>query len=408
MHKKSFTLVELMLVIAILAILAAIAIFVLNPARLFNNFQDVKRISDISTINKIIVFMESWEQNGLNYGTSTNLYISLPDDNPSCTSYALSILPSGYAYYCSSLENYKKTDGTGWIPLNFSTADNKYLSLLPVDPTNDTTYFYTYFPGGSYELTAYLKNLNDNSLHDQGSLTGVFELGTPNRIFSTPLQRDKGLVGFWDFNETIGGVGYDKSGNGNDGHFTNGASRAVALRSEKTLILDGRDDYIRISHNDNLNPINLLTVTAWIKAGEWRANHWDGVVVGKVDWAGAGSRGYELRTGNNGMLSFLIGDGSNWLERVDATLMSTTEWYYVVGEFDGSALKTYINGSFVSEKIIGNKSISPTTYDLNIGRCPFAAERVFNGYIDNIRIYNRVVSEEELGAIYNWEKGKYQ
>jgi len=59
MYKKSFTLVELMLVIAILAILAAIAIFVLNPARLFNNFQDSKRISDLSTINKIIVFMES-------------------------------------------------------------------------------------------------------------------------------------------------------------------------------------------------------------------------------------------------------------------------------------------------------------------------------------------------------------
>ena len=57
--KKSFTLVELMIVIAILAILAAIVIFVLNPARLFNNFRDNKRASDILTINKAINFMET-------------------------------------------------------------------------------------------------------------------------------------------------------------------------------------------------------------------------------------------------------------------------------------------------------------------------------------------------------------
>jgi len=57
--RKSFTLVELMIVIAILAILSAIVIFALNPARLFNNFRDTKRVADINMINKAISFMES-------------------------------------------------------------------------------------------------------------------------------------------------------------------------------------------------------------------------------------------------------------------------------------------------------------------------------------------------------------
>ena len=57
--KKSFTLVELMIVIAILAILSAIVIFALNPSRLFDNFRDTRRVSDIVSINKAIVFMES-------------------------------------------------------------------------------------------------------------------------------------------------------------------------------------------------------------------------------------------------------------------------------------------------------------------------------------------------------------
>ncbi|MDD3808616.1 MAG: prepilin-type N-terminal cleavage/methylation domain-containing protein, partial [Candidatus Pacebacteria bacterium] len=45
--KKSFTLVELMIVIAILAILSAIVIFTLNPSRLFDNFRDTRRVTDI-------------------------------------------------------------------------------------------------------------------------------------------------------------------------------------------------------------------------------------------------------------------------------------------------------------------------------------------------------------------------
>jgi prepilin-type N-terminal cleavage/methylation domain-containing protein len=57
--KKSFTLVELMIVIAIIAILSAIVIFALNPSRLFDNFRDTRRVTDISSIHKAINFMES-------------------------------------------------------------------------------------------------------------------------------------------------------------------------------------------------------------------------------------------------------------------------------------------------------------------------------------------------------------
>jgi prepilin-type N-terminal cleavage/methylation domain-containing protein len=57
--KKSFTLVELMIVIAILAILSAIVIFVLNPGRLFDNMRDIRRVTDITSIHKAINFMET-------------------------------------------------------------------------------------------------------------------------------------------------------------------------------------------------------------------------------------------------------------------------------------------------------------------------------------------------------------
>ena len=181
-NKKSFTLVELMIVIAILAILSAIVLFTLNPSRLFDNFRDTRRVNDIVTINKAIIFMESWNTNGLTYGNQSNVYISLPDSSSTCSSYTLPTLPTGYTYACKPTNTYKNSDSTGWIPIDFTVSNNnRYINVLPTDPINDSTYFYTYYTGGSYEVTSMLKNPNKNSINDDDSLTGTFTLGSPNR-----------------------------------------------------------------------------------------------------------------------------------------------------------------------------------------------------------------------------------
>ncbi len=194
--KKSFTLVELMIVIAILAILSAIVIFALNPARLFDNFRDSKRVTDIVTLNKAISFLESWNISGMNYGTSTFIYLSLPDSSTSCSSYTLPTLAVGYSYACKPTSTYKNTDGTGWVPLNFAvSSSNNYLSVLPVDPINDATYYYSYFPGGSYELIARLKNSRSNSINDNGFYDDAFEIGSPNRANFTPVPKNMLLNG---------------------------------------------------------------------------------------------------------------------------------------------------------------------------------------------------------------------
>lgn len=188
-YKQSFTLVELMIVIAILAILSAIVIFVLNPARLFDNFRDSQRISDITTIHKSIAFLETWNISGLNYGSTTTVYISVPDSDPGCANIVgLPTLSSGYNYACSSETNYKKSDGTGWLPVNFLVnGSNYYLSLLPVDPTNDNEFFYAYFPGGSYELLAKLKNYASSNSVSESDNADFFIIGSPNRVNHVPM-----------------------------------------------------------------------------------------------------------------------------------------------------------------------------------------------------------------------------
>ena len=180
--KKSFTLVELMIVIAILAILSAIVIFALNPSELFKKSRDSRRITDIQTLYKGISFMESWNTSGITYGTSTTVYLSLPDSSTTCTSYSLPTLPTGYSYNCVTSTNLRKADSTGWIPIDFTVAnDNKYITSLPIDPINDINYYYSYNPGGSFEVNALLESneyITKFSLNDGGDSFNSYEAGS--------------------------------------------------------------------------------------------------------------------------------------------------------------------------------------------------------------------------------------
>jgi len=198
-HHKSFTLVELMIVIAILAILTAIVVFTLNPSELFKKNRDSRRITDIQTLYKGITFMETWNIGGLTYGTSTVIYISLPDSSSTCSSYGLPTLPTGYSYNCVTNTNLRNSDGTGWVPIDFSVSNNnRYMSNLPIDPTNNETYYYSYNPGGSFEVNALLESneyitkfaFNDggdsfNSYENGSSLTDM-PLTFPNNWIKVP------------------------------------------------------------------------------------------------------------------------------------------------------------------------------------------------------------------------------
>ena len=186
--RKSFTLVELMIVIAILAILAAIVIFALNPTELFKKNRDSRRMADLQTLNKGISFMTSWNTTGITLGTSTFVYLSLPDSSPTCSSYSLATLPTGYSYACVTSTTINNVDSTGWVPVNFAVAaGNNYLSKLPVDPTNDTNYYYSYNPGGSFELNAFFESnsyITKYGSSDGGDSMNALELGT--NLFDMP------------------------------------------------------------------------------------------------------------------------------------------------------------------------------------------------------------------------------
>jgi len=166
-------------------------------------------LSDMANINSSLnLFVVDSPDASL--GTASTTYISVPDPTATstagtqCQGLGLSELPSGWTYHCAATSTYRNTDGTGWVPVNFqSMSFGSTLGTLPIDPINTTTSgnYYTYTPGGSWQLTATPES-NKVRTTQADQTTGAITKGTDLTL--SPLFNPSGLIGYWKFDEGSG------------------------------------------------------------------------------------------------------------------------------------------------------------------------------------------------------------
>ena len=187
MKSKGFTLVEMLIVIGVLAVLVTVVVTVLNPIEFLKKGRDSRRMIDLQSLNKALAFARF---DNISTGTSSVVYVSIPDTSATCANLGLPALPGGWSYNCSTEANYRKPDGTGWVPVNFSslTTVPNPLNILPIDPTNTTStgLYYTYVKG-SWELTALLEATSYQTKYaslDNGASIISYEIG--NQLKITP------------------------------------------------------------------------------------------------------------------------------------------------------------------------------------------------------------------------------
>jgi len=70
-------------------------------------------------------------------------------------------------------------------------------------------------------------------------------------------------------------------------------------------------------------------------------------------------------------------------------------WHHVAGTFDGNQLRLYVDGS-LADSMDYTGAIATSTYPVNIGRNSQETGRLYEGAIDEVRIYNRALSEGEI------------
>jgi len=211
-------------------------------------------------------------------------------------------------------------------------------------------------------------------------------------VLSIAANASAELVGHWRFDEGSGTTAYDMSVYGNDGTLQSDP-QWVGGKFGPALQFDGVDDFVEVPHADILTVDNEVTVMAWINTSRHDGPPGQGYqgIVAKSN----GPRSYSFYTQSAGTLHFsTAGVGSS-----SSAQVPLNEWVHVCAMVVGGQHAYYINGEPAGT---GGSGITlpgaADTDNVVIGRTQEGANRSFLGMIDDVRIYNHALTQDEILA----------
>jgi alpha-L-fucosidase len=213
-----------------------------------------------------------------------------------------------------------------------------------------------------------------------------------------PAPASSGLAGYWKFNETSGTTAADSSGNNNTGTVS-GATWTTGGKNGGALSFDGINDFVSVNNSSSLS-LTQFTVAMWVNLTNLpAANSYYALAVKGADMA----ENYELLVGypNAGGIHFPVKwtDGNRSGDS-SSTQLAAGNWNHVVLTYDGASAKVYINSVLDTTKTY-NKTPLANTGQLIIGN-ESAMSRYLKGKLDEVRIYNRALSQQEITNLYNY------
>ncbi|CEG13973.1 membrane hypothetical protein [groundwater metagenome] len=210
------------------------------------------------------------------------------------------------------------------------------------------------------------------------------------------FNNEQGLVAYYSFDEGEGNITLDMSGNCNDGMIY-GAKWADG-KYGKTLKFDGHGEHVTIPYKEILNISKKITIEAWIKKDH--TNHLDTVVASNTNYA------YVFGILSDGRVGFFIGlsqEAGGWnVVCVGGNIKSG--WNHIAGTYDFSIVTAgiYLNGNLsASCQETANSTKNPGGF--SIGYEPYSVEYHFNGTIDEVKIYNKVLTGDEIKKEYDYQ-----
>lgn len=200
---------------------------------------------------------------------------------------------------------------------------------------------------------------------------------------------EEALVGHWQFDEGQGVKAADASPHGNHGILKGGASWTAEGRSGGALTFDGDNSWVQVPPADTLN-LQTLTMSLWVKA-EAPA----GVMCFSSGASWEDERAVIHFYASKG-IQFTVSNGKTFVTSRAAPPLPLNNWVHIAVTYDGKAMRTYQNGALIHT--VANTSVKPVTtaVPLKIGRVEGLNPNFFKGGIDEVKVYNRALSAEEI------------
>ncbi len=233
------------------------------------------------------------------------------------------------------------------------------------------------------------------------------ELSIVIDISPQQLNKNDGLIGYWPLDEANGQYAFDASGNGNYARLGTGTS--IEFNSGKigsALRFDNKkEDAIVANGGDLINGLTAFTLSLWVKASKVNSergfifyrspNGKDQVLAMRYDAEG-------FKGGGKNVIKAAISTTGGTQIYESASGVQTTEWQHLTLTWQtGSKLKLHINGvldqpTFNSDATDGEIA---GVERLIIGRGSKDINNSWNGLVDDVRLYNRVLNTDEIAKI---------
>jgi hypothetical protein len=194
-----------------------------------------------------------------------------------------------------------------------------------------------------------------------------------------------GLIGWWRFDEGSGTVANDSSKAGHPGTLTNSPSYVAGVRGPYSLLFNGNNTVV--STTSDFIGTSAITIAVWINPKSYGGGLPFIIDNGKTRlFMNSGDTSYRFRS-----------DGSTTAQ-ISAQALNTLTHLAITRDASGNA-QYYVNGVASGSSQSSGAPVAGST-NVGIGNV-IAANNGFDGTLDDVRIYNRVLTTQEIKDLYS-------
>jgi hypothetical protein len=190
--------------------------------------------------------------------------------------------------------------------------------------------------------------------------------------------------------------------NDNDAEQTTGAYRPI-LKADG-VEFDGVDDYLDVGDISNVDfGDGNFAISVWVNIAVHDTRY---VIVGKDDDTDGRQIYFATRDDDNIIIQYYVSSNKVYLES-DVDSIGINSWQHIIGQRVGDSFEIYVNGNLVKSGTTDGThgTMDTTNAQLNVGRRSYLGfEECLNGSISAIRIFDRALTETEIGNLYDFNR----
>ncbi|HOR57373.1 MAG TPA: hypothetical protein PLV82_01725, partial [bacterium] len=227
--------------------------------------------------------------------------------------------------------------------------------------------------------------------------------GTGTITFSGTQSDQSTSVSHWLMNDNTASTTVSDVLGNNNGTFSdatgnpNTSAHGAAGKINGALSFDGTDDFIVVPHDSSLAP-TTMSAFLWVNADDWDATTATSLLSKRTAPSSAGYFFFVLKA--DGHVYVDINNGTQ--SRFDTGYTPPTgQWAHLGFTYDGHFVRFYVNGQLYSTSTDFNKTLASSSSSLTIGSNSSSGGYLFDGLLDDVRIFNSAISGNEVQYIYN-------